>query len=68
MLKNKSAVKSPCIHVCTLDEKKICIGCYRSVEEVRNWYRYSDEEKLKVIKNAEERHREKDENIFDHYV
>ncbi|MBN2638310.1 MAG: DUF1289 domain-containing protein [Bacteroidales bacterium] len=68
MLKNKSSVKSPCIHVCTLDENKICMGCHRSVDEVRNWYRFSDEEKLQAIKNAEERRRKNDENIFDHYV
>lgn len=68
MLKNKSSVKSPCVQVCTLDENKICMGCYRSVEEVRNWFRFTDKEKKQAIKNADERRRAKDENIFDHYV
>lgn len=68
MLKNKTAIKSPCIHVCTLDENKICMGCYRSAEEVRNWFRYTDEEKRTSLKNAEERRRKQDENHYDHYV
>lgn len=60
-------IKSPCIHVCTLDDEKICLGCYRSVEEVRNWFRYSDDEKLQAIKNAEERRKAK-EDPYAHYV
>jgi predicted Fe-S protein YdhL (DUF1289 family) len=60
-------IKSPCIHVCTLDDEKVCLGCYRSVEEVRNWFRYSDEEKLQAIKNAEERRKAK-EDPYAHYV
>ena len=68
MLKNKTAIKSPCIHVCTLDENKVCMGCYRSAEEVRNWFRYTDEEKRASLKNAEERRRKQEENHYDHYV
>jgi predicted Fe-S protein YdhL (DUF1289 family) len=37
------------------------------VEEVRNWFRYSDEEKLQAIKNAEERRKAK-EDPYAHYV
>ena len=67
MLHNKNTIKSPCIQVCVLDDEKICIGCYRSVEEVRNWYRFSDEEKLKALKNADER-RKAQEDPYGHYV
>lgn len=48
-------IKSPCIHVCTKDENGICLGCYRSLEEIRAWYKSTDEEKLKIIENAEQR-------------
>ncbi len=69
MLKKKqNTIKSPCIHVCTLDEDKICMGCYRSVEEIRGWFRFSDEEKKKVLENSEKRRRSKDENNYDRYV
>jgi len=26
---------SPCIGVCKLDENKVCIGCFRTIEEIR---------------------------------
>lgn len=33
--------KSPCIKVCKLDSSKICIGCKRSQEEIKNWSKMS---------------------------
>jgi len=68
MFKKKSGIKNPCIHVCTLDDEKVCMGCYRSAEEVRNWFRYTDEQKLQSLENAESRRRDKEESNYDHYV
>ena len=69
MLKNnKSAIKNPCIHVCTLDEQKICIGCHRSVEEIRGWFTMTDDQKRDVLLRAESRRREKDAHNYDRYV
>jgi predicted Fe-S protein YdhL (DUF1289 family) len=28
---------SPCIRQCTLDEHDICLGCFRSLEEILAW-------------------------------
>jgi hypothetical protein len=30
-----SCASSPCIGVCKLDENKVCIGCFRTIEEIR---------------------------------
>ena len=30
-------VKSPCVRRCSLDQNKICPGCYRSIEEIALW-------------------------------
>ncbi len=68
MLKKKSGIKSPCIHVCTLDDEKVCMGCYRSAEEIRSWFLYTDEQKLRSLENAEIRRRKKDENNESRYV
>lgn len=38
-------VPSPCIGICTLDDKKVCRGCYRTSEEITYWRLYSDEER-----------------------
>ena len=62
-------VKSPCIHVCTHDTNDICLGCYRSLGEIRKWYKCTDSEKQEIIKNAEKRRSEKNhDNLYGHYV
>jgi len=48
-------VTSPCINICKLDENKICIGCYRSIDEIANWTKYTDEQKLQINDELENR-------------
>lgn len=57
MLKKK--IKSPCQLICTYDTDNVCVGCYRTVEEIANWDRYTDEMKLKVLENTAIRRAEK---------
>jgi hypothetical protein len=57
MLKKK--IKSPCQLICTYDIDHICVGCYRSAEEVANWDSYSDDKKRKVLDNTIKRREEK---------
>nr|WP_189656227.1 DUF1289 domain-containing protein [Pseudomonas zanjanensis] len=42
------AVPSPCTGVCKLDERKVCLGCLRHVEDIREW-RSADDERRRVI-------------------
>ncbi|MFW6233489.1 MAG: DUF1289 domain-containing protein [Nanoarchaeota archaeon] len=51
-------VKSPCINVCKLNENQICIGCYRSLDEIDNWSQLKDDEKIMVIEKAKQRRNE----------
>ena len=49
-------VDSPCIKVCTYgEEEEFCIGCYRSKQELQDWFIMTREQKLKVLKKLEER-------------
>ena len=50
-----SEPKSPCISVCVLDEGDICQGCFRSAEEITDWFMASDAQKRAVIERAKER-------------
>ena len=50
-----SEPKSPCISICVLDEDDICQGCYRSAEEITDWFMASDAQKKAVIERAKER-------------
>ncbi len=41
---------SPCINVCRIDEQRgICEGCHRTLDEIARWARYSDAEKRAVL-------------------
>ena len=49
-------IKSPCIDICKLDkETGICIGCFRTVEEIAKWKKMEDEEKLDVLGKLKDR-------------
>lgn len=48
-------VRSPCISLCALDEQDICMGCYRSGEEIANWGRMSAAERKAVLHNTAQR-------------
>ena len=42
---------SPCIASCKLNSDKICIGCYRHIEEIVDWNKRSETEQLQIIAN-----------------
>jgi hypothetical protein len=46
-----SEVKNPCINVCRTDKNGICLGCKRSLEEIGDWSKYSNEQKISVLEN-----------------
>lgn len=51
-----NTVKSPCVKICELNyQSEICIGCFRTLDEIGQWTVYSDREKLSVLKECETR-------------
>ncbi len=46
---------SPCISVCLLDEKDICVGCYRSANEITDWFMADSESKREILQRARAR-------------
>jgi len=43
-------VPSPCVGLCTLNSKtELCDGCYRSMDEIREWIIMPREEKLEAL-------------------
>ena len=51
-LVNMETVKSPCVRNCCLDRDDICMGCYRSIEEITGWNAASLEEKNEILERA----------------
>lgn len=52
---DEARVKSPCVAVCALDEDDICLGCYRTADEITDWFMASDDEKRAIVRRSEER-------------
>ena len=53
------SVPSPCIAVCTIDDASgQCLGCQRTIDEIRDWPILSREEKLAVLDLLAERRRD----------
>jgi predicted Fe-S protein YdhL (DUF1289 family) len=44
-------IVTPCISVCKLDPiTQQCSGCKRTAEQIRMWSRYTDEQRLTIMK------------------
>ena len=42
---------TPCVQLCTVDkDTNKCKGCGRTLDQIRNWSRYTDEERMEVMK------------------
>ena len=46
---------SPCINVCSLDERGLCVGCLRSGAEIARWMAMSADEQWQLLRVLEER-------------
>lgn len=47
---------SPCIGVCHIDGSSgFCLGCFRTLPEIAQWHKKSDDERWAIIDEAEER-------------
>jgi predicted Fe-S protein YdhL (DUF1289 family) len=45
------AIATPCVQVCMIDgESGLCLGCHRTLPEVAQWSRYSDEERARLMR------------------
>lgn len=51
----EEVVLSPCVGVCALDDDDICIGCWRSGEEISRWGYLDNTGKRAILKKVEER-------------
>jgi len=49
---------SPCIEICRLDGDGVCLGCFRSRDEIGRWSQLSDFARAFINETAEERRRQ----------
>jgi predicted Fe-S protein YdhL (DUF1289 family) len=51
----ENRVDSPCVRKCCLDDNDICVGCFRSLEEIRQWSQADDDTRQCFLANAASR-------------
>lgn len=46
----RNEVQSPCVKLCVVHpEERICVGCYRSIDEISAWSRLSPAERTAIM-------------------
>jgi predicted Fe-S protein YdhL (DUF1289 family) len=50
-------VGSPCVSVCMLDEQDVCTGCFRTAQEITDWFGLDDDARRAVVDAARARMR-----------
>jgi predicted Fe-S protein YdhL (DUF1289 family) len=49
-------VQSPCIGVCSMDDSTgLCLGCYRTLDEIQQWWDLGNTQKQIVVDLASQR-------------
>jgi hypothetical protein len=57
-------VESPCNRSCTLDpETNICLGCFRTLEEIMGWSAYSPAQRATVLEQLPARRHERERRL-----
>ena len=48
-------IPSPCVRLCTLDDADVCVGCGRTLDDIRMWTKMAEPEKAACVDRARER-------------
>lgn len=51
-------IASPCVNNCQLNEEDVCMGCYRSLQEIGDWMLLNSEQRLEVLQRSQERRKQ----------
>jgi len=55
MTDNTNYMQSPCVRNCCLNENDICLGCFRTIEEIVAWSQSNSEERKTILLIAKQR-------------
>ena len=58
------APRSPCISICALDQNDVCEGCFRTGDEIVDWFTANDARKREILEASEQRRKESGFTLF----
>ncbi len=47
--------QSPCVRNCCLGDDLTCLGCFRSLDEIKEWGLVDDQRRREILHNADQR-------------
>jgi len=47
--------QSPCVRNCCLDDDDICLGCFRSLQEITEWGQATPDRRKTILDNCQSR-------------
>jgi predicted Fe-S protein YdhL (DUF1289 family) len=48
-------VPSPCLRICCLNDDLTCLGCFRSLDEIKEWTVVDIHRRRVILQNAQQR-------------
>ncbi|MEY4765097.1 MAG: hypothetical protein RI907_1770 [Pseudomonadota bacterium] len=48
-------VASPCVRLCTLNDDDVCVGCGRTLDDIKAWQAMPDPERQACVSRAHDR-------------
>ncbi|AIY64643.1 DUF1289 domain-containing protein [Pseudoalteromonas piratica] len=52
---SETNIKSPCVENCCLNDKDVCLGCFRTLDEILSWSSMSLSQKQTTLNLCEQR-------------
>ena len=56
--------ESPCISICSLDKNDVCEGCFRTGNEIVDWFTADDDRKREILEASTLRRKDAGLSIF----
>lgn len=56
--------QSPCVSICALDQNDVCEGCYRTGDEIVDWFTADDTRKQEILESSAQRRKEAGFSLF----
>ena len=53
-------VGSPCVRNCCLGDDDVCLGCFRTLQEICGWSEASDEQRTAILERCAARRTDKE--------
>ena len=54
---------SPCIRICCLDEQNVCLGCFRTLDEIKDWTSTDKSARALVLQRCAQRREAHDQRF-----